>query len=182
MTHLDEGEGPAGAQEPRRLRVPRVRIDPVERREGDDGVEGRLVRLPVLERGVDNLDARELRELAARVVGEAGPELDADDGEPAFGERGGRLPGARPDLDDAPARRDPHQLDEVVDQLGRVRRTSPFVQLGHLLERRTQPPPRGHREMIGSGAPGQSTRRRRYSTWGRVGSPSGTLLARHTSP
>jgi hypothetical protein len=110
------------------------RLDPVERRRGEDRAERLGRRRPVLERGVDDLDVREGRELAPRDGGQPRAELDRDDRVAALRERDRRLAGAGADLEDAVARLQAGQPGEVVEELGRVVRPSAVVALGILVE------------------------------------------------
>ena len=103
---MTDGERSAGAQERGDSRVARVRVEPVERGEGDDGVEVCLLRPPVLEVGVHDLDVRERRKLAWAIAASFVPSSTHVCGTRA--RRGNRrLPRAAADLADPRAGADP---------------------------------------------------------------------------
>jgi hypothetical protein len=139
MLGVDDGECPVRSKKPRRLRVPRFRVDPVERSERHDPVELSSLRLPCFERSVHDLHDREGGELPARDRSEALAELDADDLQTARGQRQRRLTCPASDLENAAAVGQTGELDEVVEDRVGIDRTRSVVELGDLLER---PPPR----------------------------------------
>ena len=119
------------ASEPRALLVAQPGIDPVERRERDDGVELRALRLPGLEVRGDDLG---LGEVAARDRREVVAELDARDVEPARDEITCRLARAAADLEHTRARVQLRERHEVVEHLRRIPGPSAVVELCDLLE------------------------------------------------
>ena len=90
----------------------------MESGERDHGVEADAQRLPGLDRRVDDLDLWEAGELAPRDRGEPLAALDADDLDPALGERNRRLARSTGDLDGAAAVSQPGERDEIVENLG----------------------------------------------------------------
>src|SRR5579884_1708166 len=128
-----EREVTAGTQEAMRLRIADRGIDPVPGRRGVDEVEAARLPLPLLERAAVHLDV-ETRERSPRMRGERLAELDADDPEAALGERPRRLAGGAADLEQPVARLEAGERDEVVEELGRVRRARRVVLLGHGVE------------------------------------------------
>ena len=103
--------------------------------EGDDCIEGGTGRGPVLERGDDDPNAWECGEIPPRHGGKALTELDSDDLEPALGEKRGGLPGSAADLDEACARAEPGELDQIVDELAWRGRPRAVVELRRIVER-----------------------------------------------
>jgi hypothetical protein len=116
---LRHGQDALGPQQRRCLRVPESRVDPVERREGDDAIEA-AVEARLLELPVDDLGSRERRQLCAAERCERSAKLDRDDLEAPFGQRERRLARARADLENPPTRSN-HQrkIDEELVGVGR---------------------------------------------------------------
>jgi len=99
-----------------RLGVPQVRIDPMQRADGHDGVNRGMRGFPVLERARHHVDGRKARQPAPPDVGQLRAELDRRDGQPALRQRHGGLPGAAADLDHPVSRSQPGQPHQVVEQ------------------------------------------------------------------
>jgi hypothetical protein len=114
------------------------RVDPVERRERDDGVEVRARRSQGLEVGIDHLDARERGQLAPRNGRELSSQFHRGDPVAALRERDRRLASAAADLQDARRIREGRERGKVVEERCRIARTGAVVQLGDLLECRPQ--------------------------------------------
>ena len=110
----------------------------MERGEGDRRVEA-LVRLPPLERDGDDLDGREVGQVAPGDGREALAQLDADDLKAALCQRQGGLACSRPELEDPVARSQARERLQVIEELCRIGGPGPVVELGVLLERRSQP-------------------------------------------
>ena len=107
--------------------------------EGDDRIELGDRRLPRLELRVHDLDSRERRQVRPGEPGESLPQLDARDPEATPRERQRRLSRPAADLDDPRAFRKLGQRGEVVEDLFRVGRTRPVVELRDFLESRSLP-------------------------------------------
>jgi hypothetical protein len=97
------------------------------------------LRLPRLEIGHDDLGSRKRGEVPSRQRRQLFTQLDADEGEPARCECEARLAGSRPDLENAAARRDRREGDEVVEERVRIRGPREVVELGDRPERLAQP-------------------------------------------
>ena len=115
----------------------------MEGRERDNRVEVGDRRLPDLELRIDDLDIREARQVPARQSRKLRAELDADDLEPALGEGNRRLARAGADLEQPGALGEPCERHELLERRVRVGGPDAVVELGHLLERRTQALPLG---------------------------------------
>jgi hypothetical protein len=89
----------------------------VERVERNHGVEVVAGGVPLLERRGDDLHAWERRQLPPREVGKSLSELDADDLEPAVGERQGCLAGSAADLEKARPWLELRKRNQIVEEL-----------------------------------------------------------------
>jgi hypothetical protein len=117
-----------------RLSIANDRVDPVPGSRRVDGVE-RLDAVPLLERG--DMDVRrEAGEIPARLLGKLRSQLERDDREAALEQWPRRLPGSATDLEQAIARLDLRELDEVVEQRRGVRGPRRVVAIRNGVERR----------------------------------------------
>jgi hypothetical protein len=100
---------------------------------GVDEVKGFSLALPRFERLDVDLD-RQARQVAARMLGELRAHLDADDGEAALEQCARCLARRAPDLQEPIAGFELGQLDEIVEQLVRVRRPRCLIQVSGRIE------------------------------------------------
>jgi hypothetical protein len=98
MVGCDGRQPAAGAEGGGGLGDPDRRVDPVERGRRQDQVERLGGERPALEGGGDDLDRREPGQVAAGDGRQLGAELHGHDPAAPLGQRDGRLPGPRADL------------------------------------------------------------------------------------
>jgi hypothetical protein len=121
-----------------RLAGPDVRVQPMPGGKGGDNVEGLTGERPLFEGCVDDLDRADACESLTRDVGEGRSELDGNDRGTQVGQRLGGLPGPASDLKDAAAWLQRGHFGQVGEQLWRVSRANPIVELSVLVEGRSQ--------------------------------------------
>ena len=110
------------------------RIDPVECRGGEDGVEALSWQRPGFERRYLDVDVFEAGKLAASDRGQARSQLHTHDFAPAFRQRNCCQAGAAADLEDATVRADAAQFREIVKQRGGVAGPRAIIAFGVLVE------------------------------------------------
>jgi hypothetical protein len=109
------------------LGITKVRVDPVQGIDGHHRAGRGAVRLPVLKRTGHYLGGRERGQALAGDGREFGAQFDGGDGQPAPGERHGRLPATAADLDHPVSRLETSPVDQVVKQLRRADRPGALV-------------------------------------------------------
>jgi hypothetical protein len=106
-----------------------------------------LARLPSLEARLRYLDQRVATTVASSDRRHRRIRLERLHSEPAVSEHPRRLPSARADLQHTCPGPKTAKLDQLIDRLGRIRRTRAIVQLGHTTKRKpllVDAPPRHH--------------------------------------
>jgi hypothetical protein len=100
----------------------------------EDERERSTGRLPTLEVALLDLDVRVHTTVPARDLCHLSVRFDTQHGDAAGGEHNRRLPGSGPHLKDRLAGVKPSQLNEIIDQLVRIRRAMLVVEISDLAE------------------------------------------------
>jgi hypothetical protein len=124
-----ERQVPAWAQQPVRLAIANLRIDPVPRSRRVDKVEGLRLVLPALERSYVDLSG-EACQVSSRDFSELASQFEADDREATFEQGASRFAGRAADFEQASPRFERCKSDQVLKELLGIIRSSAVIEVG----------------------------------------------------